>query len=132
MSPLRLCAFARKLNLVHRELLGIRDLIDQKQYFVIHAARQSGKTTLLLDLANRLNSEGRYHALYCSMESLQRIDDPKEGIPAIVREIANEIEIHADLDKSLFLENADQDDYTAVLRMSFSRFCQSPDFFPLR
>ena len=27
---------------------GLQQLIDQRQYFVIHAARQSGKTTLLL------------------------------------------------------------------------------------
>jgi HrpA-like RNA helicase len=29
---------------------GLIDLIEQNQYFVIHAARQSGKTTLLLEL----------------------------------------------------------------------------------
>ncbi len=108
----------------HR-IKGLRELIDQEQYFVIHAARQSGKTTLLLDMVNRLNSEGQYHALYCSLESLQEVTDPKEGIPGIVREIANEIEIHADLDKSVFLENADDADYTAVLRMSLFRLCQS-------
>ncbi len=102
---------------------GLMELIDQKQYFVIYAARQTGKTTLLLDLVNQLNREGRYHALYCSLESLQKVDDPKEGIPAIVREIGNEIEIHAGLDKSAFLKNADYNDYTAVLRMSLFRFC---------
>ncbi|HAO19273.1 MAG: hypothetical protein BWK80_21630 [Desulfobacteraceae bacterium IS3] len=52
---------------------GITNLIEQKQYFVIHAARQSGKTTLLLDLTRKLNDEGRYHALYCSLESAQGI-----------------------------------------------------------
>lgn len=31
------------------------DLIQRKQYFVIHAARQSGKTTLLFDLVDKLN-----------------------------------------------------------------------------
>jgi len=36
---------------------GLTDLIDQKQYFVIHAARQTGKTTLLLDLVKKLNRE---------------------------------------------------------------------------
>ncbi|MDM8561755.1 hypothetical protein QUF54_00195 [Candidatus Marithioploca araucensis] len=33
---------------------GVLQLIEQKQYFVIHAARQSGKTTLLLELARQL------------------------------------------------------------------------------
>ncbi|MDR1368828.1 MAG: DnaB-like helicase C-terminal domain-containing protein, partial [Dysgonamonadaceae bacterium] len=57
-------------------LHGIADLIDQKQYFVIHAARQSGKTTFLLDMAERLNAEGKYYALYCSLEMGQGITDP--------------------------------------------------------
>ena len=30
-------------------LHGVEELIDMKQYFVIHAARQSGKTTYLKD-----------------------------------------------------------------------------------
>ncbi|MDR0370488.1 MAG: hypothetical protein LBH80_01340, partial [Prevotellaceae bacterium] len=64
-------------------LKGVEQLIDQKQYFVIHAARQSGKTTCLKDLANRLNAEGRYYVLYCSLESVQDIVDPKEGIATI-------------------------------------------------
>jgi hypothetical protein len=64
-------------------LKGVEQLIDQKQYFVIHAARQSGKTTYLKDLANRLNAEGRYYALCCSLESVQGIVEPERGIPAI-------------------------------------------------
>jgi len=104
---------------------GIAELIEQEQYFVIHAARQSGKTTLLLDLVKRLNDEGKYYALYCSLESVQRIDDPKEGIPAIVRELGNEIQIHGSLRKLPFAETADYDDFTGVLRMSLSRFCES-------
>jgi len=102
---------------------GLAALIEQKQYFVIHAARQSGKTTLLLELVNQLNNEGRYHALYCSLESVQGIIEPEKGIPAIVRELGNEIQVHGDLGKLSFAENADYDDYTAVLRMSLSRFC---------
>ncbi len=104
---------------------GIADLIEQKQYFVIHAARQSGKTTLLLDLVKQLNDEERYYALYCSLESVQQIDDPKEGIPAIVRELRNEIQIHSNLRKLSFAEYADYDDFTGVLRMCLSRFCES-------
>ena len=34
-------------------LKGVEKLIDMKQYFVIHAARQSGKTTYLRDLEDR-------------------------------------------------------------------------------
>lgn len=43
-------------------------LIDQQLYFVIHAPRQVGKTTMLLQLARELTREGRFTALLVSME----------------------------------------------------------------
>jgi DNA polymerase III delta prime subunit len=48
---------------------NILDLIDSKQYFLIHAPRQTGKTTFLHALAHRLNKEGNYVAVVCSLES---------------------------------------------------------------
>jgi AAA ATPase domain len=45
-----------------------RPLIDRGQYFVLHAPRQTGKTTTLLALAERLTAEGGYAALYFSCE----------------------------------------------------------------
>jgi AAA+ ATPase superfamily predicted ATPase len=65
-------------------LKDVSQLINLGQYFVIHAARQSGKTTLLLDLTGQLNRSGKYYALYCSLESVQGIVDPEKGIPAIL------------------------------------------------
>ncbi|MDR1535548.1 MAG: AAA-like domain-containing protein, partial [Planctomycetota bacterium] len=62
-------------------------LISQKQYFVIHAARQSGKTTLLHALTDEINEEGRHYALYCSLETLQRIEDLDRGLSMIVYEL---------------------------------------------
>ncbi len=46
----------------------LRRLIDQKLYFVIHAPRQVGKTTMMMQLAQELTREGRYTALLVSME----------------------------------------------------------------
>ena len=63
---------------------NINSLIEGKKYFVIHAARQSGKTTLLQALARRINSEGNFRALYCSLENLEGIEDETKGIPGIV------------------------------------------------
>ena len=65
-------------------LKGVEKLIDKNQYFVIHAARQSGKTTYLQDLAARLNAAGTYYALYCSLESLQNISEFERGIPVVL------------------------------------------------
>jgi hypothetical protein len=49
-------------------LPGVRRLVDQKLYFVLHAPRQVGKTTALLSLAQELTAEGRYAAVLLSME----------------------------------------------------------------
>ncbi|MDR3366686.1 MAG: ATP-binding protein, partial [Prevotellaceae bacterium] len=65
-------------------LKGVEQLVAQKQYFVIHAARQSGKTTYLKDLARRLNKSGEYYALYCSLESAQNVVEPEKGVPVIL------------------------------------------------
>lgn len=51
-----------------RRLPQVRQLIDQKGYFVLHAPRQVGKTTSLLTLARELTAEGRYAAVLVSME----------------------------------------------------------------
>lgn len=42
--------------------------IAQQNYFVIHAPRQSGKTTLMLALAQSLTASGRYTAVMLSVE----------------------------------------------------------------
>jgi len=104
---------------------GIKDLIEQEQYFVIHAARQSGKTTLLMDMTRKLNDEGEYHAMYCSLESLQGTDDPKQGIPEIIRGLGNEIRFHDSLAHLPFAGEADFDNFTDVLRMTLTYFCKS-------
>ncbi|QEP41887.1 ATP-binding protein [Ectothiorhodospiraceae bacterium BW-2] len=49
----------------------IHHLIDQKRYFLLHAPRQTGKTTTLLAMVERLNAEGRYSALYVNLERSQ-------------------------------------------------------------
>jgi hypothetical protein len=52
-----------------RRLANIRDLIDQKLYFVIHAPRQVGKTTAILTLAKELTEGGEYAAMVVSAET---------------------------------------------------------------
>ena len=61
-----------------------RDMIDRKSYFVVHAPRQTGKTTTLMALAQELTAEGRYAALYFSCESASAY---AEDVRAVEREI---------------------------------------------
>lgn len=62
-------------------------LIEAKQYFLIHAPRQTGKTTFLHQLAHRLNREGKYAATVCSLESA--------GYQSITVKDANEVFIRS-------------------------------------
>ncbi|MDR0394000.1 MAG: hypothetical protein LBH77_02460, partial [Tannerella sp.] len=108
-------------------LQGVEQLIDEEQYFVIHAARQSGKTTYLKDLADRLNAGGTYYALYYSMEKAQNVIDPKEGIPAIVRNMKNKLKGTNIPYGAEFAKNADYEDFIGVLGTALSQFCELLD-----
>ncbi|MCK5323718.1 MAG: hypothetical protein KAJ45_06205, partial [Desulfobulbaceae bacterium] len=58
-------------------------LIEQKKYFVLHAPRQTGKTTCMLALMEHLNKEDRYHVLYINVEAAQAArEDVYKGIRA--------------------------------------------------
>jgi hypothetical protein len=46
-------------------------LIRQKQYIVLHAPRQTGKTTSLLAMVKKINEEGQYFCVYMNVESAQ-------------------------------------------------------------
>ncbi len=49
-------------------LPDLERLIEQRSYFVIHAPRQTGKTTAMIALAKQLTSSGRYTAVMVSAE----------------------------------------------------------------
>ena len=53
----------------------IRRLVARRQYFVIHAPRQTGKTTAIQALAREINAKGEMFALYCTLETLQKFMD---------------------------------------------------------
>src|SRR6056297_1825095 len=63
----------------------IMELIAKKRYFVLHAPRQTGKTSSLLALQEYINKEGRYKCLYVNIETAQtaRSDVPR-GMKAIL------------------------------------------------
>jgi len=106
---------------------GLLELINEEEYFVIHAARQSGKTTLLLELSQQLNEAGEYYALYCSLETVQGIDDPKEGIPAILNVITNLVKFHQSLKRYPFADQVDYGAFNVALMEAFAYFCQELD-----
>lgn len=98
-----------------------------EQYFVIHAARQSGKTTYLLDLTKKLNTEGKYYALYCSLETLQGIESVEKGMPLIIKCIKQALRKEKIPKNEFFAEKADYDDYTGVLIDELTKYCELLD-----
>ena len=68
----------------------IISLIDQEKYFVLHAPRQTGKTSCLLALMEYLNAGDKYNCLYCNVESAQAArEEVKQGIRTILNEMAS-------------------------------------------
>ncbi|MGE0083634.1 MAG: AAA-like domain-containing protein [Desulfococcaceae bacterium] len=106
---------------------GLMELIDQKQYFVIHAARQTGKTTLLKEFAHQINSDGRYYAVYCSLESVQGIIEPEKGIPAIIYSIRKAVEYHRHISAKHFAVEQNMNEFNVVLGTGLTEFCTKLD-----
>ena len=76
-----------RLNL--EELLT---LIRDKRYFVLHAPRQTGKTSVLLALQNLLNSgtAGAYRCVYANVETAQAMrEDILEALRAILGQLGS-------------------------------------------
>ena len=73
------------------DLDDILGLIREKKYFVLHAPRQTGKTSALLALQDLLNSgtEGPFRCVYANVEGGQvSRDDVHEGMRSILSELA--------------------------------------------
>ncbi|MCL2009697.1 MAG: ATP-binding protein [Synergistaceae bacterium] len=63
----------------------VRLLIDRKRYFILHAPRQTGKTTSLLAMVRKINEEGIYHCAYINVEPAQVArNDVEKGMRAIL------------------------------------------------
>ena len=74
-------------------LPGIRELVAGGNYFVVHAPRQTGKTTALQALVREINEKGDMFAIYCTLETLQGASDSNESNIAIRDLIADNAEM---------------------------------------
>ena len=76
------------------DLDEILELIEWKKYFVLHAPRQTGKTSLLRALAEHLNADGRYRCLYINVEGAQTArNDVGAAIAAVFDEVTKRARI---------------------------------------
>ena len=70
------------------DLDHILSLIDNERYFILHAPRQTGKTSALLAMVDYLNNEGKYTALYVNVEPAQAT---RENVEAGMRVILSQL-----------------------------------------
>ncbi|MCK4766398.1 MAG: AAA-like domain-containing protein [Candidatus Aminicenantes bacterium] len=72
------------------DLDEILALIKQEKYFVLHAPRQTGKTSYMLALMDYINEQGTYKALYVNVESAQAArGNVEKGIRTILDALAS-------------------------------------------
>ncbi|MEO5344373.1 MAG: ATP-binding protein [Gammaproteobacteria bacterium SHHR-1] len=71
----------------------IQQLIREQRYFVLHAPRQTGKTSTLLAMMKALNASGDYACAYANIEGAQAArGDETQGIPTACSAIARSVE----------------------------------------
>ncbi|MDR3204128.1 MAG: AAA-like domain-containing protein [Deltaproteobacteria bacterium] len=70
----------------------VDDMIESEFYFILHAPRQSGKTTFLNVLTNKINNSGKMYALNCSLAPLRSINDEYNAIMRIVSQLNDAME----------------------------------------
>ena len=83
------------------DLDEIMDFIYMQRYFILHAPRQTGKTTCILALRDKLNAEGKYFAVYINVETGQSsLHDDFNAMRKIVPKLIQKVKdmLHDDFD----------------------------------
>ncbi len=108
----------------------IQLLIAQDQYFVLHAPRQTGKTTTLLSMMQALNESGEYIALYANIEAAQAArDDVDRGMEIVCKTIADQAHANnvAPELQQIYTAQATQNVWGAALSAMLSEWAKISD-----
>ncbi|MDA3901099.1 MAG: AAA-like domain-containing protein [Spirochaetes bacterium] len=89
-----------RVDPLHRwDLDEVLMLIAQRKYFILHAPRQTGKTSSLLALRDYLNNENDYVCVYANFEAAQAArNNVNSGLQAIVTELSGRFSSHFERD----------------------------------
>lgn len=112
------------------DLEGLLPLIQERRYFVLHAPRQTGKTSCLLALMHHLNAGGQYRALYANIEPGQAARENLErAMPAIVQSIGGNAEVwlNESATENLALEVSKNSAPDSMLQTFLRRWCETSD-----
>ena len=88
------CVAAKHYMLPATERLPeVMGFVRRELYFVLHAPRQSGKTTALKQLVRDINGSGERVAMYCSLEALQNVTKVESAMPMAISLICEAMRI---------------------------------------
>lgn len=105
-------------------------LIQQKKYFILHAPRQTGKTSMMLALRDYLNKEGSYYALYTNVEIGQASrNDYKSALQGIVSRIAEAADsaLNDSRPLAIFDDLMKRESFPSMLSDFLQRWCKVLD-----
>lgn len=104
------------------DLDDILMLIRQKKYFVLHAPRQTGKTSCMLALRDYLNQHGEYIAVYANVEGGQASrNDVQSVVKSTVDTLAEEVRLIIKNDTARNVRNSVQDEGKDSMLSTFLR-----------
>jgi hypothetical protein len=108
------------------DYLSVLELIRDERYFVLHAPRQTGKTTSLIALVHHLNATGQYRAVYANIEGAQTARyDVSLGIGAVTRALVRQIdEFSGELQPRDWLQQHHQDNPNELLVDLLTYWCR--------
>ena len=79
------------------KLAELRRLVAEERYFVLHAPRQTGKTSALLAFQDLLNAEGDYRCVYVNVEGAQAArEDVARAIRVVLGQTARRARLAGD------------------------------------
>jgi hypothetical protein len=112
------------------DLAEIEMLLAQKKYFVLHAPRQTGKTSSMFALVDHLNAGGQYRALYCNVEMAQTArEDVAKGMQSLLSVLGERAknDLGDDFLKKNWSKMLSEHGEHVALHMILSQFCQASD-----
>ena len=115
------------VNPLHRiNLDELEQLIMQQKYFILHAPRQTGKTSCLLALRDYLNEQGDYIAVYANVEAGQAArNDVLRVVTVVASTIADRLSLvlKDDMPKNLFQEMKSKENADYLLPAFLREIC---------
>ena len=104
------------------DLEDVLMLIRQKKYFVLHAPRQTGKTSCLLALRDLLNQQGEYIAVYANVEGGQASrNNVQSVVKSTVDTLAEQVRLITRDGVAKAIRDSIQDEGTDAMLSTFLR-----------